>query len=290
MITSSRPFISRYDKAFKEDHTRNYHLTIRLSPDGFSFVVFSLDKNRYLGLEAFNIKQLDNAVKMAAALDEISMIRQWITYPFHSVLVIIDHAQNTIVPNPLYEEKEKGVYLAFNQPFQDNCRIQSDAMKAADAHNIFYLSNPLMEKIKDIWANSRVVHIQSVLIESLLIAQRNKATEQTAFVHVRNDSFDLVVLKNEKLSFVNNFRFNTPEDFVYFLLFSMDQLRLNPETVLVVLSGMIEKGSANYDILYQYIRNLSFAERNTSFEYSYMLEELPVHQHFVLYNALQCEL
>ncbi len=290
MITAIKPSISRFDKAFKEDHTRNYHLTIRISTDGFSFVVFSLDKNRYLCLEAFNLKHLSNTVKLAAALDELSMIRQWITYPFHSVLVIVDHTFNTFVPNPLFEEKEKGLYLAFNQPFQDNSRIQFDTLKAADAYNVYYLSNPLVEKVKDIWANARVVHLQSALVESLLIVNRNKALEQTAFVHLRNDSFDLVVLRAEKLLFANNFRFNTSEDFIYFLLFSLDQLRLNPETVQLVLSGAIDKGSPIYDIIYQYIRNIQFAERNTAFEYSYILEELPVHHHFVLYNALQCEL
>lgn len=290
MITSTKPLLSRYDKAFKEDYTRNYHLTIRVSPDGFSFVVFSLDKNRYLGLETFQIKRIDQQAKLAAALDELCILRQWITYPFHSVVVIVDNNFNTLIPISLYEEKEKGVYLAFNQEFQDNSRIQSDLLKAAEAYNLYYLPNPLVEKVKDIWANARIVHLQSVLVESLLITRRNQQSDQTAFIHLRHDNFDLIVLKNDKLLFINNFRFNTPEDFIYFVLFSFDQLRLNPETVQVVLSGIIEKGSKNYDILFQYVRNIRFAERNPTFEYSYILEDIPVHQHFIIYNALQCEL
>jgi len=290
MITSTKPLLSRYDKAFKEDYTRNYHLTIRVSPDGFSFVVFSLDKNRYLGLETFQIKRIDQQAKLAAALDELCILRQWITYPFHSVVVIVDNNFNTLIPISLYEEKEKGVYLAFNQEFQDNSRIQSDLLKAAEAYNLYYLPNPLVEKVKDIWANARIVHLQSVLGESLLITHRNQQSDQTAFIHLRHDNFDLIVLKNDKLLFINNFRFNTPEDFIYFVLFSFDQLRLNPETVQVVLSGIIEKGSKNYDILFQYVRNIWFAERNPTFEYSYKLEDIPVHQHFIIYNALQCEL
>ncbi|HQO50562.1 MAG TPA: DUF3822 family protein [Bacteroidales bacterium] len=290
MITSTKPLLSRYDKAFKEDYTRNYHLTIRVSPDGFSFVVFSLDKNRYLGLETFQIKRIDQQAKLAAALDELCILRQWITYPFHSVVVIVDNTFNTLIPVSLYEEKEKGVYLAFNQEFQDNSRIQSDLLKAAEAYNLYYLPNPLVEKVKDIWANARIVHLQSVLVESLLITHRNQQSDQTAFIHLRHDNFDLIVLKNDKLLFINNFRFNTPEDFIYFVLFSFDQLRLNPETVQVVLSGIIEKGSKTYDILFQYVRNIRFAERNPTFEYSYILEDIPVHQHFIIYNALQCEL
>lgn len=290
MLASVRPQISRFDKAFKEDYSRNYHLTIRLSPDGFYLVVFSPEKHRYLGLETYQFKKIDEEVKLAAALDEIIMFRQWIAYPFHSVLVIVDHIYNAIVPSPLYEEKEKGTYLAFNQQYRDNSRISADHLKTSDAYNVYYLSNSLVEKIKDLWANAHIVHLQSVLLESLLITNRNKPTLNTLFVHVRNDSFDMVVLKDEKLQFSNNFRFNTPEDFIYFILFAMDQLRLNPESAQLIFSGNIDKGSAMYEISYKYIRNISFAGRNNAFEYSYMLEELPVHKYFILYNALQCEL
>ncbi len=290
MITSTRPVISRFDKAFKEDYTRHYHLTIRLSTDGFSLVVFSIDKNRYLCLETYAVKHIEQPELLAAALDEVTMLRPWLTYPFHSVLVIIDHIYNTLVPNSLYEEKEKGVYLAFNQPFSDNSRIQSDTLKAAEAHNIYYLSNPLVEKIKDIWANARIAHLQSVLVESLLISKRHKIEEPNAFVHVRRGSFDLAILKNDKLVFINNFRYNTPEDFIYFVLFAFDQLHLNPETTPLTLAGDVEKGSPVYEILFQYIRHVSFVNRNPAFEYSYVLEELPVHRYDLLYNALQCEL
>jgi hypothetical protein len=290
MIASVKPHISRFDKAFKEDYSRNYHLTIRLSSDGFSFVVFSLEKNRYLGIEAYRFNNIEDEIKLAAALDEVIMFRQWIAYPYHSVLVIVDHSFNAIVPAPLYDEKEKGTYLAFNQQFRDNSRISADHLKSSDTYNIYYLSNPLVEKIKDLWANAKIVHQSSVLIESLLISNRNKSTENTSFVHVGKGNFDLVVLKNEKLKFINRFRYNTPEDFIYFILFALDQLRLNPEIVNLIFSGQIDNGSSVYDITWKYIRNISFAGRNTAFEYSYILEELPVHHYFILYNALQCEL
>lgn len=290
MITSVKPSLSRIDKAFKEDHSRQYHLTIRLSLDGFSYVIFAPEKHRYIGFESYKFKQLTDEVKLAAALDEIIMYKQWIAYPFHSVLVIIDHLYNALIPAPLYDEKEKGTFIAFNQNYRDNCRINADHLKSADAYNVFYLSNPLVEKIKDLWANARIVHLSSVLIESLLIGNRNKPAENIVFVHLRQGSFDFVVLKNDKLQFYNHFKFHTPEDFIYFILFSMDQQRLNPETVQLVFSGQIDNGDPMYEIAWKYIRNISFAPRNNAFEYSYMLEEISVHQHFVLYNALQCEL
>lgn len=290
MISKVRPHISRFDKAFKEDYSRNYHLTIRIAADGFSLVVFSPEKNRFLALEHYRFPDINDDIKLAAAIDEIAVFRQWIAYPFHAVTAIVDHAWNTLIPLPLFEEKEKGTYLAFNQQYRDNSRILSDQLPTAEAVNIYYLSNPVVEKIKDLWANANILHQTSVLLESILINHRNISNENKVFVHVGKNCFDLVWIKKEKLGFYNRFRFNTPEDFIYFILFTFDQLGVNPESAEIVFSGQIERSMPYYDITWKYVRNISFAARNNSFDYSYILEEIAFHQHIILYNALQCEL
>lgn len=290
MIQTVRPYISRFDKAFKEDYSRNYHLTIRISADGFSLVVFSPDKNRFLGLESYRFPDLTEDIKLSTAIDEIAVFRPWITFPFHAVSAIVDHPWNAIVPLPLFEEKEKGTYLAFNQQYRDNSRILTDQLKTAEAVNIFYLANPIAEKIKDLWANANIMHQASVFLESLLISQRNLSNENTVFIHVGKNSFELVWLKKDRIGFYNRFRFNSPEDFIYFILFTFDQLKLNPESTEIVFSGQIERSSPSYEICWKYIRNISFAQRNNNFDYSYILEEVSFHQHNILYNAQQCEL
>ncbi len=290
MIQPFKPYISRFDKAFKEDHTRHYHLTIRIAMDGFSLVVFSPEKNRFLGLTHFRFPDIDTNSKLSLALDGIAMSNVWISYPFQSVIAMIDHPHHALIPKALYDEKERGTYLAFNQQYCENSRIVSDQLKTAESYNIYYLSNLLTEKIKELWANTRIVHQSSILIESLLISQRNLDSDKSIFAHIGKNNFDLVWINKDRLSFFNRFRFHTPEDFIYFILFTLDQLRLNPETLELVLSGQIDKGSPYYEIAWNYIRNIRFASRNQSFDYSYVLEDLPVYQHMILYNALQCEL
>ncbi len=290
MITPSKPIFSRLDKAFKEDLTRNFHLTLRLSPNGFSFVIYAPDKQKYVGVEVFKFPAPEKEIQYASKIDEIIMHRQWIAFPYQSVTVIIDHTANCLIPTPLFDEKEKGTYLAFNQVFRDNNRIAFDTLKNADTKNIYYLSNPLVEKIKELWANATIVHLSSVLIESLLITNKNKGLEDKVFVNVRDQLFDLVVLREEKLHFYNQFKFNTKEDFLYFLLFSMEQLRLNPETTEINFLGQIDKDSPLYEIAWHYIRNSKFIARNENFKYSYVLEDLLSSQYFILFNAQQCEL
>jgi len=290
MIAQAKPTISLIDKSFKQDFSRNFQLTIRIASDGFSFVIFSPEKQRFVGLENYSFNALDDEYQLAAMLDEIMMKQPWIAYPYQQVKILIDNLSAVIVPNPLFEEKEKGSYLAFAQAFHDNSRIVSDPLKTADATLVYYLSNILAAKIKDLWANAVIRHLSSAFIESILIGNKNLQHDPMVFVHVRNKAFDMLVLADQKLKFYNTFRFNTKEDFIYFLLFAMEQQHLNPEKTIVQFSGAIESGYEIYTICERYIRHIQFEKRNKNFDYSYVLETMPWHHHSLLFNTFQCEL
>ena len=68
---------------------------------------------------------------------------------------------------------------------------------------------------------------------------------------------DIIVLDNKKLIYFNSFTYETKEDFIYFLLFALEQLELDPATVRVRLFGAIEEGDPYYDMCYRYIQNVS---------------------------------
>ncbi len=290
MIIEVKPNISLIDKSFREDHTRNLQLTIQLSLDGFSLAVYHSDKQRFVGLQSYRFQDINNESKLILRLDELFMVNQWITYPFQSVVVVIDHLFQTLVPFPLYDENEKESYLLFNHQPIKHARVEVDSLKNANANNVYYLSDKLAVKIKEYWANARLVHLSSVLIESLLIQHKNKPTDNYAFVNLRSRSFDLIILRHDKLHFYNSYKFNTKEDYLYFLLFALEQLNMNPESVELVIMGNLTINSDIYELSWKYIRNIRFMERNNIFQYSYVFDDLPGHQYYTLFNALQCEL
>ncbi len=44
---------------------------------------------------------------------------------------------------------------------------------------------------------------------------------------------------------------------IYYVLFAIDQLKLNPEETPIVISGKITEEDEYYKIIYKYIRNVS---------------------------------
>ena len=285
-----KPYLSLWDKSFEESNTRTYYLTMQLSLHGLCFVVFDPDKNKYLGMEVYHFNDVEEESAIPNAFDLVIEQNKWLTSPFKKVKLIYNNAFSTLVPDPLYSESEKELFLNFNQPVVENNRIETDRLKNAGSVNVYYLPEPVAAKLHQVWPNITITHLSSQMIECLLLNYKNKLDKQTLFVQVNSDSFNMVSIANNKLQYHNIFAYNTKEDFIYFLLATIEQLGYNPETTELVLMGSIDKSDDLYQIIYQYIGNCRFVEPNKGLVKSYVLDEIRSHQYYLLFNALQCEL
>lgn len=283
------PHISYFDKSFKDSQTRNYILSIQLSFKRLVFTVYNSDKNKFIGLELYHFSGIESVDQLPLFLGKVLNNRPSFAYPYSSVFLLFHNKYSTLIPQPLFSKDKKNLYLGFNHPFQENSRIVYDELKNIDAENVYYLPNFVIEKAKDFWPNVRMLHFSSALIESLSINFKNKVDTKTLFLNLQDDRFDLVYFKENKLHFYNSFDFLTKEDFIYFLLISIDQLLLNPEDVKLIILGDICKTDDTYTMIHQYIKNYSFISRNDNYNYSYMLDELAYHSYYTLFNAIQCE-
>ncbi len=283
------PYLNLLDKSFKESNTRNYILSVQVNLYGLVFCLFNPDKNKFIGLQAYHFPHVETYDQLPSMFGQILNQEPWFAYPYKEVNALIENRFSTLVPQPLFDPNHKNLYLGFNQPFQENSRINYDQLKNIGAYMVYYASNPLVEKIKDFWANARILHISTALIEGLSANYKNKFDENTLFINVQNESFDLVYFNNKNLQFYNQFLFHTKEDFIYFLLLSIEQLSLNPEKVNLIMMGNIDKTSANYDMIFRYIKHFKFIGDNKNYEYSYLLDQINKYHHYVLFNTLLCE-
>lgn len=289
MALQLTPNISYFDKSFKESQTRNYKLSIQLWANGLVFTVYNSEKNKFLGIESYSFSDIENVNQIPSFLGKVLNNRPSFAFPYESVFLLYQNSFSTLIPQPLFNEDHKNLYLGFNQPFQENSRIVFDDVKNSEAVNIYYIPNLVVEKAKDFWPNVKLLHFSTALIESLSINFKNKVDTKTLFVNLSESCFDLVYFKENKLHYYNSFDFLTKEDFIYFLLISIDQLVLNPEDVNLIISGKINKIDDTYRMIHQYIKKYSFIPRNDNYNYSYVLDELKYHQYYTLFNALQCE-
>jgi hypothetical protein len=97
------------------------------------------------------------------------------------------------------------------------------------------------------------------LVSKLLELSKN-VDEKQVFVHFSANKFEIIIVQNQKLLLFNSFDFVTKEDFIYYFLFTTEQLNLNPEHFKVFLLGEISEESELYQIAYKYVRNISLLD------------------------------
>lgn len=219
-------------------------------------------------------------------IDKLDIIKR----RFNRVNVLFEGTKSTLIPFPLFDENEIKSYLKFNHKIILGEEVLFDKLNTLQAYNVFAIPACVKDLIKEKFINYKISHFSSTLIEGLLIKYKNQELSNKVFVNVRAGYLDVLIIEGSKLAFFNSFRYKTVEDFAYFLIYVLEQQGLNPENIDLIMLGEINKGSKYYEILFKYIRNIEFIERNDFFSYSYALDEVPSNYYYNLLNASSCEL
>lgn len=231
------------------------NLSIQFSLDGFSFCISNQD-NEVFFLKNFVFNHTLSVEECLTQIIDVFKKEEALQHDFNSVTAIHQNYLNTIVPNELFDEKELSSYLKFNVKTLATDAFDYDEIAGTDAKNIYVPYTNINNFLFQNFGVFEFKHHQTVLIENL----RSKNKDTSMYLHIAKGYLDILVLKESTLLLSNSFPFNSKEDLIYYVLFTAEQLKLDPETMKLVLLGDIDTSSEHYQILYTYIRNLSFLE------------------------------
>lgn len=260
---------------------KNYKkLSLQVAPNGFSFCVTDTLNDRILELEsvAFNYTQ---------SLED-QLWRTFVDYPaltrhYDDIVVLHDNNFSTFVPKALFDENFLGSYLQYNTKVFESDFFAFDEIEVHEMNNVYVPFVNANNFLIDQFGSFDYKNSNTPLVSALLDLSRNKEEKQV-FIHVQNTHFEIVITHNLKLLLFNSFEYKTPEDFVYYLLFTLEQLQLNPETVVVNLLGKITMNHPCYEIAYRYVRNIALLDTQALQE-RYSLEENSILENFILLHS-----
>ena len=262
-------------------NTDNYIVTIQHSLDGLSFVVFDTAENKFIALKHYHTTERN--ISLETLLLELQEKESLKFDDFKNVNILIDNNINTFVPKDYFQEDIKDDYLSLLNMKHSNV-LTDDIVE----HNIVnvYSTNDDFNFLNN---NIKIYHSSSILIKKLLKEFKDRNQETRAFVNVKNNSYELIIISNDKLIFHNYFNFNTKEDFLYFILFTFDQLNIDNESIPLYFIGFIEEKSPIVELCSRYIRNIRFFNRDNDFNYINELNSVPYYYYYTLYSFISCE-
>jgi len=108
-------------------------------------------------------------------------------------------------------------------------------------------------------------------------------------MNLHHGTMEICALKNGALEFYNVFKWNSDEDILYYLLFSLEQFGFDAANVRLTLAGERPLNSALFDALKRYFKHINYTTPAPSLKLSGDLARLPSHYYFSLLNQHLCE-
>ncbi|MUP45504.1 DUF3822 family protein [Gramella sp. BOM4] len=233
----------------------NNKLSIQVSLNGLSFCILDRDQAVIRFFKSIQFEKQLDPVKLLEQIESIYDANEELQQPIAEVSLIFNNSLFSLVPAELFDEDNASNYLKFNTRILKTDFIAHDEIRD-EIINIYIpyanITNYFFEK----YGEFEYKHSLSVLIESLLELPKEPKTR--LYLHASQNNYDLVIIENGKLVFANSFEYETPEDFLYYLLFTAEQLELDPRSFELILLGAITKDSEEYEITWNYVRNISF--------------------------------
>ena len=234
----------------------NKKLSIQVSLNGLSFCILNQQKNRIIYFKRLDFERQLDPVRLLSEIELIYEREEELKQPVDQVILLFNNALFSLVPEDMFDEDNASDYLKFNTKILKTDFIAFDGLKQ-NIINVYIPYANITNYFFDKYGEFEYRHSLSVLIDSLLSLPPDKETTKV-YLHSHLSSYELVVIENGKLVLANSFEYETKEDFLYYILFTAEQLKLDPLNIDLILLGDITKDSEEYKMAWNYVKNISF--------------------------------
>ncbi len=267
-----------------EDSLKNfYRLSIQISLNGLSFCVLDTIGKKIVKAAQIKFKKELSPPLVLEELRRLLEKNKLDQSAFTEVIVIHRNHLFNLVPKPMFDESELANYLKFNTRILVTDQVAHDDFENIEMVNVYVPFMNINNYIYDLFGEFVYKHHGTVLIQSLMAIHTRK--ELVCYVHLEDQQMDITIISNKKLLYFNCFDYSSDDDFLYYLLFTFEQLELDTETLQLKLFGDIDEDTPLYDLCAQYVRQPSIMKTTNV---THALEDTPESEKidFTLLNAL----
>lgn len=258
-------------------------LSIQISLNGLSFCILNRTTNTIEHLHHVNFNKkttpFETLEHLNTTLDTDAIFAQ----EFKSVVIIYQNELSSLVPKPLFDEQNLADYLKFNTKILKTDFISFDELNINKSINVYVPLVNINNSIFERFGSFDYKHFSTIFLDTILQKESRLTDGHKLFINVNATDFEICITNNGKLLLYNTFNFHTKEDFIYFILFTIEQLKLDPETTPLFLSGAITSNDELYKIVYTYIRHIDFVSPNYNYKFTEKLRDN--HNDYVILNS-----
>ena len=202
---------------------------------------------------------------------------------YYQAAIAYDTDETIQIPSSIYKYEDGQLHLDAVYGKAVHTTVVSENVPGWNLQNVYRLPASLQSAASWKFLSGKFWGFYSVLLKD-----RSSKNKETMIVDFKTDDFSVLIIKENKLVLAKTYSYSSPDDVLYYLLKACQQLGLSQQTVLLSLSGLIEKDSAVYRELYKYFINVEFEQLSGGVKLSSELTDHPEHYYSSISKLAAC--
>ncbi len=263
-------------------------LSLDVGRDRFRFMVQD-KRGRGLYLEDYTFPSLLTDRSMTNILPEVFREHPVLAAgPWQSIRIGVNSPSFTLVPAPLFRKEYAGSYLALMR----GSALPAHEFASAFAHqaegflSVFNLEHPLADFFSEVYPLQPITFIHQIgaLVQATADLDRHALTSDSVYLFFEDEFVTIIHRHTHNLHYCNRFGYKNAQDLAYYVLYVLDEQKLNPDLIQVTLYGEITPFAVAYAELSRFLPHLLFGQTPPGLTLAPEFNDLPDHRYLSLYG------
>lgn len=277
--------INFVDESFDLKLASEYHLSIQVGLDGFSFCILNVNRRKYIVLK--HIPLIVGKLQfLTKKVETIFEQEEMLNASYQSVSITYSTNKATLIPKE-YSDPAYFMKLAnLTNDIGRNEDIQLNDIPGFNYQLLFSYPKELNAFFQRKFTDFQFRHKSVPLLATVLELSNEK--KNTLLINFEKKYFRIVALKGNQISLYNIFYFKNEQDFLYYTLNICHNLQIDPALDEVLVGGYVADDSSYIRQLKKYLGNVHFLRPLGDFGFGNMFDKVQKHQFVSLLNTYQC--
>jgi hypothetical protein len=277
--------INLVDESFDLKRASEYHLSIQLGLDGFSFCIVDIQRNKYIVFR--HIPLIVGKLQfLARKMETIFEQEDKLNAVYQSVSISYSTNKATLVPKEFSDPAQFEKVAGFTNELSRSEDVMADDIPGFNHQLVYSYPKELMSVFNRKFTDFQFRH-KSV---SLIGAAQNQRDEKknTLLINFEKKYIRVIALKGSQISLYNSFYFKNESDFLYYTLNVCHNLQLDAERDEILIGGYVADDSSYIRQLKKYIGNVQLLKPSADYSYGNIFDKVQKHQFISLLNSYPC--
>lgn len=266
------------DPEFDPSTSPDCNLLLKITADSFSYAIIDKTNNQLKAV--YDQQECEN---IAQALSAKLKHDSYLHLEYKDIKVSVYTENSISIPNDLFDASQLNQYAKF---FPEE---QSDTLYIRPFASFGFTSIfTLQQFVDDLLAGTLTsCKLYDQVAPVLALIKENQ--QKSLLLDFTATSFNAVLTEGENLVFRNYYAIENAEEFNYYLLLIMNQLKINRNETKVFISGIIHENDGYYKCIQKYFNDIKFNSPLSDQVDHKILDDMPAHYYSSLLALDLCE-